>query len=154
MFVDEFGINVDMTRRYARSPRGMRAVGSIPLRTGGNITLVFGLRGSKILAPRMLLGGMSKEKFTFYAETMLGPSLKPGDQVSLSIDRLGTLDRGGGLHRGADDLHGCSPGRRQPIADRRAGKGDRRAAQPREHARKRGRVATGAGRAGLCPTRP
>lgn len=83
VFVDEFGINVDMTRRYARSPRGMRAVGSIPLRTGGNITLVFGLRGSEILAPRMLLGGMSKEKFTFYAETMLGPTLRPGDRVIL-----------------------------------------------------------------------
>jgi hypothetical protein len=54
VFVDEFGINLDLTRRYARAPRGTRAVGSVPGSTRGNITLVFGLGAKAVLAPRLL----------------------------------------------------------------------------------------------------
>jgi transposase len=87
VFVDEFGINLDLTRRYARAPRGARAVGSVPGSTRGNITLVFGLGARKILAPRLLRGAMTGEDFLFYADHVLGPCLHRGDVVV--TDRLG-----------------------------------------------------------------
>lgn len=75
-----------MTRRYARAPRGWRAEGSIPGRTDGNITLVFGLRNDEVIAARMFRGAMAKVDFVFYMEHILGPCLRPGDVVV--TDRL------------------------------------------------------------------
>lgn len=86
VFVDEFGINLEMTRRFARAPRGERATGSAPGRSQGNITLVFGLRDQSILAPRLLRGAMNTEDFLFYADHILGPCLNPEDVVV--TDRL------------------------------------------------------------------
>jgi hypothetical protein len=42
IFVDEFGTNLGMTRRYARALRGKRAVGAVPAKPDPNITLVMG----------------------------------------------------------------------------------------------------------------
>jgi transposase len=86
VFVDEFGINLDLTRRYARAPRGTRAVGSVPGSTRGNVTLVFGVGARGVLAPRLLRGAMTGEDFLFYADHILGPCLRRGDVVV--TDRL------------------------------------------------------------------
>lgn len=81
IFVDEFGANLGMTRRYARALRGKRAVGAVPNNPDPNLTLVLGLRHDRIVAPFAFQGAMDGAAFTTYAETQLGPELRPGDIV-------------------------------------------------------------------------
>ena len=88
IFVDEFGTNLGMTRRYARAPRGQRAVGSAPGNPDPNITLVMGLSCEGVVAPLAFEGAMNGDIFTAYAQTQLGPQLQPGDVVF--VDRLGS----------------------------------------------------------------
>jgi transposase len=86
VFVDEFGINLAMTRHFARAPVGERAYGSAPLNYGANVTLVFGLRLEGAVAPLMFPGAMTDEAFLQYVKTTLAPTLRPGDVVVM--DRL------------------------------------------------------------------
>lgn len=88
VFVDEFGANLGMTRRYARALRGKRAVGAVPANPDPNITLVMGLRHDGIVAPFAFEGAMNGDTFTAYAETQLAPHLQPGDIVF--VDGLGS----------------------------------------------------------------
>jgi len=81
VFVDEFGINLDLTRRYARMPQWTRAVGSVPGSTCGNITQVLGLGARKFLAPRFLRGAMIVDDRVFHGDHVLGPCLHRGDVV-------------------------------------------------------------------------
>lgn len=39
IFVDESGLNLALTRLYARAPRGVRAVGSVPQNYGQSLTV-------------------------------------------------------------------------------------------------------------------
>jgi hypothetical protein len=39
-FVDESGVNLAMTRRYGRAPKGARVVGSVPQNSGRNVTML------------------------------------------------------------------------------------------------------------------
>lgn len=87
IFVDEFGANLGMTRRYARALRGQRAVGAVPSNPDPNLTLVLGLRHDGVVAPFTFQGAMNGDAFTAYAETQLGPELNPGDVVF--VDRVG-----------------------------------------------------------------
>lgn len=81
--LDEFGINLAMTRLYARAPIGQRAVGSAPARRGLNVTLLFGLRPSGAVAPFLLPGAMDHVALTTYVQKVLGPELGPKDLVLL-----------------------------------------------------------------------
>lgn len=92
IFVDEFGTNLGMARRYARALRGKRAVGAMPANPDPNITLVLGLRHDGVVAPFAFQGAMDGPAFTAYAETQLGPELHPGDIVFVD---------GVGAHRSA-----------------------------------------------------
>ncbi len=87
IFVDEFGTNLGMTRRYARALRGKRAVGSVPSNPDPNITLVMGLRHDGVVAPFAFEGAMNGDAFTAYAQPQLAPELHPGDVVF--VDRVG-----------------------------------------------------------------
>ena len=53
VFVDEAGVNIAMSRLYARAKKGQRTHGQRPDRRGKNVTMIgaMGLRG--------LLGGMT-----------------------------------------------------------------------------------------------
>lgn len=81
--IDEIGLNLDMTPRYSRAPRGQRAVETVPRNTPVNTTLI----GSCSLAgmgPSMLvIGGVDTPAFEAYLEQVLGPSLRPGQIVLL-----------------------------------------------------------------------
>jgi transposase len=81
--IDEIGLNLDLTSRYSRAPRGQRAVERVPRNTPLNTTLI----GSCSLAgmgPSMLLsGGVDTPAFEVYLEQLLGPSLRPGQIVLL-----------------------------------------------------------------------
>lgn len=81
IFVDEFGTNLGMTRRYARAQRGQRAVGAVPANPDPNITLVMGLSHQGVVAPFAFEGAMNGDTFTAYTETQLAPELHPGDIV-------------------------------------------------------------------------
>jgi len=81
--VDEFGSNLDLTPRYARAPRGERAVASVPRNTPPNITTISSLTCNGIGPSLMIEGGVTTLVFEAYVEHILGPSLRPGQIVLL-----------------------------------------------------------------------
>lgn len=83
LFLDECGVNLAMTRAYARAPRGQRAYGAAPKNWGDNITIaaVLGRRG--ILAPLMLRGGIDGDHFVAYILQFVVPELRPGQVLVL-----------------------------------------------------------------------
>jgi transposase len=83
VFVDETGINLSMTRRYARAPCGERALGFVPRDWGDSLTLVAGLTTSGIVAPLLMQGSMNAVTFVSYIEQFLLPELRPSDIVVL-----------------------------------------------------------------------
>jgi transposase len=81
--IDEFGSNLDMTPRYARAPRGERAVASVPRTTPPNMTTISSLTTSGTGPSMMIEGGVSTAVFEAYIEHMLGPTLRAGQIVLL-----------------------------------------------------------------------
>lgn len=72
-----------MARLRGRSPRGERCRASAPHGHWKTTTLVAGLRLDGLTAPMVDVGAMDGEMFTAYAETILVPTLAPGDIVIL-----------------------------------------------------------------------
>ena len=72
-----------MARLRGRSPRGERCRASVPHGHWKTTTLVAGLRLEGLTAPMVVDGAMDREMFTAYAETILAPTLAPGDIVIL-----------------------------------------------------------------------
>lgn len=93
IFVDEFGTNLAMTRRYARAPLGVRAHGAVPGNPDPNITLTLGLRLDGFVAPFAFEGATDGVAFRAYVEHQLAPQLTPGDVVI--VDNLGAHHVGG-----------------------------------------------------------
>ena len=54
--VDESGINLALTRRYGRAPRGERVGGRVPQNYGANVTLIGALGLSGLEAPMTVEG--------------------------------------------------------------------------------------------------
>ena len=81
--IDEFGSNLDMTPRYARAPRGERALASLPRNTPPNTTTISSLT-TKGMGPSLMTdGGVSSAMFEAYVEHILGPTLRPGQVILL-----------------------------------------------------------------------
>ena len=84
MFVDEAGVNRKMTRRYARSRRGARAVGYVPGGWGQNTTLTGAMTVDGLLVlDRRVSGGTTKACFLSFVTGVLVPALRPGQVVVL-----------------------------------------------------------------------
>ena len=81
--IDEVGLNVDLTPRYARAPRGQRAVASIPRNMPVNTTLIGSYRLSGMDPCLLLSGGVDSLAFGAYLDQVLGPELRPGQIVLL-----------------------------------------------------------------------
>lgn len=81
VFFDESGVNLSMTRTYARAPRGERAVGYVPKNWGESITLSAGIALRGLVAPLRLIGSMTADVFEAYIEQFVGPELREGDIV-------------------------------------------------------------------------
>ena len=81
VFLDESGVNTNMTRRYGRSIGKTRAEGHIPLNRPKTTTIVSSIRidGSKEVTT--YIGGTTGVRFVDYLKTTLLPKLKPGDIV-------------------------------------------------------------------------
>lgn len=72
-----------MTRRYARSPRGQRALGHVPKNWGKSVTIAAGIGLRGLVAPLRLVGSMNSELFEAYIEQFVCPLLRPADIVIL-----------------------------------------------------------------------
>ena len=88
VFVDESGANLQMTRRYGRSPSDQRLVGYIPQGHYRTATLIasIGRRGPS--APWVFEGAMDGEMFLAWVRIGLAPTLRKGETVIL--DNLAT----------------------------------------------------------------
>ena len=70
-----------MTRRYARAPRGQRAVEHAPAGHWCTTTMLCALRVDGIEAPLAIEGAMDSMVFRGYVQRLLVPTLRSGDVV-------------------------------------------------------------------------
>lgn len=75
VFLDESGCNTNMTRRYAYSFGGSRAVDSAPLSKPRNTTILSSIQLDGTLRYTTFSGGTTVERFKRYLETDLLPHL-------------------------------------------------------------------------------
>ena len=81
VFLDESGVNINMTRHYARAQRNQRAVDSAPLNTPVNTTILSSIRLDGTCVYTIYQGGTTAERFQQYLEVNLLPTLGPDDVV-------------------------------------------------------------------------
>jgi transposase len=103
VFLDECGSNIALTRLYGRSPKGMRAYGSVPRNRRANITLLASLSLQGMGEALILEGSADTTAFEIYIEQILAPSLQAGQIVIL--DNLSTHT--GEKARQAIEARGC-----------------------------------------------
>jgi transposase len=94
IFVDESGLNLALTRLYARAPRGVRAVGSVPQNYGQSLTVLAALDCCGMRAVLLVPGATDQEVFLRFLQQVLGPHLRPGTIVVM--DNL-TVHKGAGV---------------------------------------------------------
>jgi transposase len=70
-----------MARRYARAPRGERALASVPYGHWKTTTFLAALRHDRIDAPCVFDGPINGERFRAWVEQFLAPTLSQGDIV-------------------------------------------------------------------------
>jgi transposase len=92
VFVDESSTTIAFTRRYARAPRGARAVAAVPRNHGTPTSLVAALSPAGLGAAMTLEGALDGAAFTAYVRECLCPTLQPGQIVF--VDNVG-------IHHGA-----------------------------------------------------
>jgi transposase len=78
-FLDESGVNLDLTRRYGRAAPDQRVVDSAPQPSGPQTTTlaVIGLTG--VTAPWVLSGAVDGAAFYTYIQQCVVPTLQPGE---------------------------------------------------------------------------
>ena len=80
-FVDETNVTTRMQRAYGRAPSGERVYGAIPENHFQTSTLIGSLALNGQTQTFVYSGGTNNAALTTYVETILGPSLTPGDIV-------------------------------------------------------------------------
>ena len=78
VFVDESGVNIAMTRLYARALKGKRAHGARPDKRGKNVTIIGASATRGIVAAMSFKGGNDKNAFKTYINQVLVPNLWEG----------------------------------------------------------------------------
>ena len=81
IFLDESGVNINMTRHYARSKTNERAVDSTPVNTPCNTTMLSSIRLNGKTAHTIYQGGTTAERFAEYLQNTLLPTLSPNDII-------------------------------------------------------------------------
>ncbi len=81
VFLDESGINTDLTRLYGRAPSSQRVVDHTPLNTPQTTTVLSSIRFNGEKAFTTYQGGTPGERFVTYLKETLLPTLHPGDIV-------------------------------------------------------------------------
>lgn len=77
VFLDESGVNTNMTRIYGRALRGARSVDKAPL----NTTILSSIRINGETSYTTYSGGTTKDKFVEYLKNILIPALHDGDII-------------------------------------------------------------------------
>ena len=88
VFVDETWAKTNMGPLRGWSPRGQRLRGQVPHGRWKTVTFLAALRHDRIDAPWVYDGPIDGNSFRVYVETVLVPTLAPGDVVIL--DNLGS----------------------------------------------------------------
>jgi transposase len=88
VFIDETWVKTNMAPTHGRCRRGQRLYAKVPHGHWKTTTFVAALRHDGIPAPFVLDGPINGECFLAYVETVLVPTLSPGDIVL--IDNLGS----------------------------------------------------------------
>ena len=81
VFVDESGVNINMTRIYGRSLSGTRCVDKTSLKTPTNTTILSSIRINGESAYTTYSGGTTGDKFVEYLRNTLVPTLHEGDII-------------------------------------------------------------------------
>ena len=83
VFLDESGVQTNMTRLYGRSPVGERCVDHTPHGHWKTITLLSAIRMQGVLEQATVIynGPINRPTFENYIEQYLTPALRPGDVV-------------------------------------------------------------------------
>jgi transposase len=81
VFIDEFGATTNMTRRYARGPRGQRVVCKTPHGHWKILSTIAALDVNGIRTACCFDGATDTAMFVAFVETFLVPTLKPGQVV-------------------------------------------------------------------------
>lgn len=104
VFLDESGINTDMTCRYGRSKGKARVVDRVPLNTPRSTTLLSSIRLDGSTVPLAFEGALKKDRFLQYLRDHLIPRLRKGDYVvmdnlsSHKVEGVSELIRQAGAH--------------------------------------------------------
>ena len=81
VFLDESGVNTDLTRLYGRAPSSQRAADHAPLNTPQTTTVLSSIRLDGEKAFTTYQGGTTGERFVQYLKETLLPALRPDDIV-------------------------------------------------------------------------
>ena len=81
VFIDESGVNTNLTRIYGRAFGGNRCVDGAPISTPKNTTILSSIRLNGETAYTTYQGGTTKDKFIDYLKDTLLPTLHDGDIV-------------------------------------------------------------------------
>ncbi len=81
VFLDESGVNTDLTRLYGRAPSSQRVADHAPLNTPQITTVLSSVRLNGEKAFTTYQGGTTGERFVNYLKETLLPTLRPGDIV-------------------------------------------------------------------------
>ena len=81
VFLDESGVNTDLTRLYGRALSSQRVVDHAPLNTPRTTTVLSSIRLDGEKAFTTYQGGTTGERFVQYLKETLLPTLRPGDIV-------------------------------------------------------------------------
>ena len=71
VFLDESGVNTDLSRRYGWAIGGERSVDKTPLNTPANTTILSSIRRNGETAYTIYSGGTTREKFLDYLKEAL-----------------------------------------------------------------------------------
>lgn len=83
VFLDECGVNLAMSRPFARAPRGKRAPGVVPRNWGHNTTIIGALSCQGVQAVMSLEGALDTLAFEAFVAQVLVHTLIPGQIVIL-----------------------------------------------------------------------
>jgi len=83
VFLDESGAKTDMTRLRGRSPRGERVYDHTPAGHWGTTTMISSIRVDGSTACMTVDGATDTDVFQAYVQSVLRPTLRPGDVIVL-----------------------------------------------------------------------
>lgn len=92
VFLDESGVNINLTRRYGRAIGKERVYDYAPLNTPKSTTILSSIRMDGTMIHQEFSGAVNREHFLNYVTNFLTPSLHPSDIVIMDNLRTHKVD--------------------------------------------------------------